>query len=81
MHVTYTPLWLDAVFYNSGCVLFIPDCDMNITVYFLYNFGWALFILVFFFLTTLDVCCLFVIVIWPSLFIFFLQPWMGAVYS
>ena len=93
---------LDAVFYKSRCVLFIPHCDMN-TVYFFYNCGWVLFtfdcdldITVIFF-TTLDECCLFLIVIRtsPVFFFFttlvliviwislfiFLQSWMGVVYS
>ena len=54
-------------FYNSECVLFIPDCHMNITVYFFHNSRWVLFspegdraITVNFF-TTLDGCCLFLI--------------------
>ena len=41
-------------FYNSGCVLFIPHCHMNITLPFF---------------STLDGCCLFLILIWTSLFI------------
>ena len=67
-------------FYNSRCVLFIPDCHMNITVYCFYNSGWVLFILdgdlaiTVYFFTTLDVCCLFLIVTWPSLFIFLQLP-------
>ena len=94
-------------FYNSGCVLFIPHCHMNITVCFFYNSGWVLFILdgdlaitvsffynsrwvlfipgchlaiAVYFFTTVDGCCLFLLVIWTSLCIF-LQIWMGAVYS
>ena len=66
-------------FYNSGWVLFIPDCHVAIAVYFFNNSGWVLFIsdcdldvpVWFFFFTTLDGCCLFLIVSWLSLFISF----------
>ena len=64
-------------FYNSGWVLVISDCELDIPICFFYNSGWVLFIpdchmaIADYFFTTLDGYCLFVIVIWTSLFIFF----------
>ena len=55
--------------------MFIPDCHMAITVIFFIS-EWVLFafdchldIPVIFFFATLDGCCLFLVVTWPSLFI------------
>ena len=44
LDTTNTSLFECCFFYNSGCVLFISDCHMNITAYFFYNSGWVLFI-------------------------------------
>ena len=67
-------------------MLFIPDCHMNTIVYLFHNCGWVLVIpdgdlaTTVYFFTPLDGCWLFLIVNWTSLF-FFLQLWMGVVYS
>ena len=65
-------------FYNCGWVLFIPDCDMAIALYFVTTLhGCYLFLIatwispIFIIFTTLDGCCLLLIVMWSSLFIFF----------
>ena len=58
---------------------------MNITAYFFYNSGWVLFIrdgdlvITVKCFTTVDGCWLFLIVNWSSLFVCFLQLWMGVV--
>ena len=64
-------------FYNSGWVLVIFDCELVIPIcLFFFNSGWVLFIpdchmsTAVYFFTTLDACCLFLIVIWTSLFVF-----------
>ena len=39
-------IWLSLfIFYNSRCVLLIPECDLDIPVCFFHNSGWVLFIL------------------------------------
>ena len=63
-------------FNNFGWMLFISGCDLHLTVLFFATLdgsilGCDLYITFVFFFTTLHGCCLFLVVICTSLFIFF----------
>ena len=84
LDTTDTTLLECCFLHHSVCVLFIPDCHMNITIYFFYNSGWVQFILdgdlviTVYFFTTLDGCWLFPIVNWSSLFVCFFTTLDGC---